>query len=106
MYTLYPSLPLPSGDPTLYARVLYPPGSTRECDETHPVLFYVYGGPYSQMVIVINQRPNTMGYALILFCQMTLIILCMYSLSLSFSLLPLDWSVSRDFTFICRLSCV
>ena len=29
---------------------MYPPGSTRECDKTHPVLFYVYGGPYSQMV--------------------------------------------------------
>ncbi|XP_019850892.1 PREDICTED: prolyl endopeptidase FAP-like [Amphimedon queenslandica] len=37
-------------EPSLYARVMYPPGSTRECDKTHPVLFYVYGGPYSQMI--------------------------------------------------------
>ena len=35
--------------PLLYARVLYPPNFSTS--QSYPVLFYVYGGPYSQMVV-------------------------------------------------------
>lgn len=37
----------------LYGRVLYPPNIDKSCNgQTYPVLFYVYGGPYSQMVVI------------------------------------------------------
>ena len=39
--------------PSLYARVIYPPGFNRDCKTQYPVLFYVYGGPNSQMVRIL-----------------------------------------------------
>ena len=29
---------------------MFPPGGSKNCKYSYPVLFYVYGGPYSQMV--------------------------------------------------------
>ena len=40
--------------PSLYARVMLPPGANlKKCSRKYPMLFYVYGGPYSQMVKII-----------------------------------------------------
>ena len=40
----------PLDEPILFGRVLNPPNFVKDCTKTYPVLFYVYGGPYSQMV--------------------------------------------------------
>lgn len=41
--------------PVLYARVLMPPGARKVCTNSYPMLFYVYGGPNSQMVCYMLQ---------------------------------------------------
>ena len=42
----------PADGPKLYGRIMYPPFFSVE--KKYPVLVYVYGGPYSQMVSFIN----------------------------------------------------
>ncbi|KJE88898.1 hypothetical protein CAOG_00473 [Capsaspora owczarzaki ATCC 30864] len=49
---------IPVGAPDMFANVLYPPGFESDGSVKYPVLFDVYGGPFSQKVV----SSFTMGY--------------------------------------------